>query len=57
MFEYTLNILSARIHEIGSCNPKAKELQQVIQILRDGQGYLTKDNHIKIIFYDDNASK
>ncbi|MCP4552492.1 MAG: hypothetical protein GY834_10735 [Bacteroidetes bacterium] len=59
-FNFTLNLIGAEIQRIQSdtceCQKnKLLELRRVTKILRDGQGYLTAENPIRVIFYDDNA--
>ena len=55
MFKYVLALLKNNIHK----NPSEyqNEVDFVIEILIKGQGYLTKDKPVKVIFYDDHASK
>ena len=50
-FEYTLKLLDSKIHPV----PKQfeKEVEIVKRILTEGQGYLTKEKPVKVIFYAD----
>ena len=54
-FEYTISLLKNPIHPVPE---KIKgEIDFVMEILRNGQGYLTKSKPVKVIFFDDNAVK
>jgi hypothetical protein len=49
LFKTVLALLNDEIHPV----PNKEEARRVIEILTKGQGYLTKDKPIKIIFYDE----
>jgi hypothetical protein len=53
MFDYVTRILKSQIppHPVD----KQKEVDAVLKILSDGQGYLTKGNPKRIIFFEDIA--
>jgi hypothetical protein len=56
MFDYTLKILGSKIHELRLIKDdisRIEELQKAIEILRDGQGFLTNKEPKKIIFFED----
>ena len=50
-FDYVVNYLSGGIH--SHPEDKKTELEKAIEILRDGQGYLTKGYPTRINFYSD----
>jgi len=47
-FKHVLSLLDSEIHPIPE-----NEAKKVREILTNGQGYLTKDKPIQIIFYDE----
>lgn len=50
-FEYTLSLLDNKIHPVPE--RFEKEVQLVKKILEESQGYLTKQEPVKVIFYAD----
>jgi len=52
-FDYILRLLNNNIN--GHPREYRDEVDFVIDILTKGQGYLTKDKPVRVIFYDDRS--
>ena len=52
-FEKTIQYLNNEVHP----HPDKKEKKFVIEILEKGQGYLTKNKPVEVVFFDNNAVK
>jgi hypothetical protein len=52
---HAIQILSCEIEKMSALGfeSAAEELRKVIRILRDGQGYLTKEKPVKVVFYSE----
>jgi len=51
MFDLTVQIIAVEIQKLKILNQDISELQKAIEVLRDGQGYLTANKPIEIKFY------
>jgi len=54
-FDYILRLLNNNIN--GHPREYLDEVDFVIEILTKGQGYLTKDKPVRVIFFDRNAKQ